>query len=72
STAITIAGSGNIDALHLRANAAAVTIEGSGDVTLTAPATLAVQIDGSGDVQLHGHAQTLSTQINGSGAIVQK
>ena len=72
SAAINIAGSGNIDALHLRTSTAAVTIEGSGDVTLTAPTTLAVQIDGSGDVQLHGHAQTLSTQINGSGAIVQQ
>jgi len=72
SATFTISGSGDIDVLRLRVNTAAVKIEGSGDVTLTAPATLAVEIDGSGDVQLHGHAQTVSQQINGSGAIVQK
>ena len=72
STAITISGSGDIDALRLRANAAALSIEGSGDIILSAPSALAVDIDGSGDVELHGHAQTLSSQINGSGGIVQK
>ncbi len=72
SAAFTISGSGDIDVLRLRTNAAAVTIEGSGDVTLTAPAALAIEIDGSGSVEVHGHAQTLSQQINGSGAIVQK
>lgn len=72
SAAFTISGSGDINVLRLRTNAAAVTIEGSGDVTLTAPAALAIEIDGSGSVEVHGHAQTLSQQINGSGAIVQK
>ncbi|MDQ2907872.1 MAG: DUF2807 domain-containing protein [Candidatus Eremiobacteraeota bacterium] len=72
SATVEDSGSGTIELVHLRTTTLSASVEGSGDVTLSAPRELTLEIDGSGSIDVHGHAQALTSQINGSGHIIQE
>jgi hypothetical protein len=64
-----IAGSGDINALQLRATDLKVAVSGSGDVRIgtLAAKSIDVSVAGSGDVLVGGKADTVSSTIAGSG-----
>ncbi|MFN4114877.1 MAG: head GIN domain-containing protein [Inhella sp.] len=65
---VAIAGSGDVRAQELAADAVQVAISGSGDAAVQAFKTLKVSIAGSGDVRYSGNPE-LSTRIAGSGSV---
>lgn len=63
-----VSGSGDIDVSGIEANKASVTINGSGDVTLSVKESLEAEINGSGDIVYYGNP-SISKQRSGSGDI---
>lgn len=66
-----ISGSGDIVAEYLNVADAAVSISGSGDVSVNASENLNVQTSGSGDVSYRGRPRVQS-RVSGSGSLTSK
>lgn len=67
--ALTVSGSGEIDAAALAAERAVVRVEGSGEAAVAASASLDAKVSGSGDITYHGTPAQLVTAVAGSGEI---
>jgi hypothetical protein len=66
---LSVGGSGDLDAQDLVARTAAVKVNGSGSVELTATERLEAHILGSGDVTVAGEPADVVQQIRGSGRV---
>jgi hypothetical protein len=69
---LAISGSANADLGALKAQAAKVDIEGSGDATLAPTDAADITIEGSGDVTLLTRPARLQSNVSGSGRIRQQ
>ncbi len=69
SVKLSISGSADADLAAMKAQAADVTIEGSGSAKVAPPAEAKVDISGSGDVHLLTDPPKLATHISGSGQV---
>ena len=67
-----ISGSANADLGAVKAAAAKVEIEGSGDATLAPTDAADIDISGSGDVTLLTHPVKLQSNVSGSGRVIKK
>ena len=65
---VTLAGSGDIDAVELKTKSTDITLSGSGDCDVWATDKLKVEVTGSGDVTYSG-APTVNKQVTGSGSV---
>lgn len=63
------AGSGELDARHLRAQTVSVTQTGSGSSTVQARGTVAASVSGSGDIEVEGNPEQRSISRTGSGNV---
>jgi hypothetical protein len=68
---IDISGSGDVDLGKLAAQDASVEIDGSGSAAIAPTASADLHISGSGEVNLLTHPANVSSDISGSGRIVQ-
>lgn len=68
---LNIFGSGNAELADLLSEDVDVSIYGSGGADVSASGTAAVKIVGSGDVRLSSTPRSLSTEVIGSGRVVQ-
>jgi hypothetical protein len=66
---ILLQGSGDVNAKFLQAQDVSVTVNGSGDATVTVTDTLNAVINGSGDINYYGNPSSVITSVNGSGNI---
>jgi hypothetical protein len=69
SLSVVIAGSGDVNARAMKAENAAVSTQGSGDVNLTVSQSLAASIEGSGDVIYSGSPANVTKNVSGSGEV---
>ncbi len=67
--AMSLSGSGTLDAARLQARVATVRISGSGDADLEVSESLSVKISGSGKVRYGGNPKTVERDISGSGSV---
>ena len=68
---VTINGSGDAALKDLTTQSARVVVSGSGDVGVSPRAEANVTINGSGDVSLGSRPARLTSELNGSGEILQ-
>jgi hypothetical protein len=64
-----LGGSNRLSARQLSADAANVTISGSGNAAVDARQQIVAEISGSGSISVYGNPKARSTQVNGSGKI---
>jgi hypothetical protein len=64
-----VRGSGDLDARHLRADAASLVHEGSGSSSVYARQNVSAQLTGSGDVTVYGNPDHREVSRSGSGNI---
>jgi hypothetical protein len=72
SVAVSLSGSGDVDARALTAESAAVDLDGSGDVCVRATRSAAASVAGSGDVTIFGNPRSVVRNVRGSGSIEVK
>jgi Putative auto-transporter adhesin, head GIN domain len=65
-------GAGDMGLFDLEAGSAQVTLDGSGDIHVSAHDTFSGVIQGSGDIVVRGHPRMLRSEVNGAGEIVQE
>lgn len=68
---VDISGSGDVDLGKLAAQDASVEIDGSGRAAVAPTASADLHISGSGEVNLLSHPANVSSDVSGSGRIVQ-
>jgi hypothetical protein len=68
---VTVEGSGAVDARHLDATTADLSVSGSGDLAATVSGSARVSISGSGSVDLYGSAVLERVSISGSGDVTR-
>ena len=68
---VTVDGSGAVDARHLDATTADLSVSGSGDLAATVSGSARVAISGSGSVDLYGGAVLERVDVSGSGSITR-
>lgn len=68
---VDIDGSGTVEAAELASERVTVTVGGSGDVSVHAVNALDASIAGSGTIRYSGSPSELTSQVSGSGEIVQ-
>jgi hypothetical protein len=68
--AVSVSGSGRVDATELQAQDATVGISGSGGCRLKVADTLSANISGSGSVYYAGSPR-VSSRVSGSGRVVK-
>ena len=66
---IDINGSGDVEVPNLKAEKAAISISGAGDVSAYVTEDVDVSITGSGDVTIKGNPKKVKQKINGSGGV---
>lgn len=64
-----ISGSNLLSARRLTADAADVTVNGSGDVAVDARQRIVAEISGAGSISVYGNPKARNTQVNGAGKI---
>lgn len=65
-------GSGNINAFGVQANAANVTITGSGNTSASVNESLTGTISGSGNIYYRGFPETIDVNVSGSGGVINR
>jgi hypothetical protein len=66
---ININGSGDVEVPNLKAEKAAISISGAGDVSAYVTEDVDISIVGSGDVTIKGNPKKVKQKINGSGGV---
>ena len=66
---ININGSGDVEVPNLKAEKAAISISGAGDVSAYVTEDVDISIAGSGDVIIKGNPKKIKQKINGSGRV---
>ncbi len=69
---MTLSGAGKVAMKDLTAQVANVSVRGNGYVVATATKSADISIYGSGDVELYGNPEIQSSDIRGSGRVIQK
>ena len=69
---ININGSGDVEVPNLKAEKAAISISGAGDVSAYVTEDVDISIAGSGDVTIKGNPKKIKQKINGSGRVSVK
>ena len=69
---ININGSGDVEVPNLKAEKAAISISGAGDVSAYVTEDVDISIAGSGDVIIKGNPKKIKQKINGSGRVSVK
>jgi len=69
---ININGSGDVEVPNLKAEKAAISISGAGDVSAYVTEDVDISIVGSGDVTIKGNPKKVKQKINGSGRVSVK
>jgi hypothetical protein len=72
SARVDISGNGDVDLAKLTARDADVDINGAGRATLAPTGAANLHISGSGEIDLLSRPASLSSDVSGSGRIVQK
>jgi hypothetical protein len=66
---VQMSGANHLSAQRLVADAANVTVNGSGNATVDARQRLVAEISGAGSITVYGNPKQRRTQVNGAGRI---
>lgn len=69
---MTLSGAGKVAMKDLTAQVANVSVCGNGYVVATATKSADISIYGSGNVELYGNPESQSSDVRGSGRVIQK
>ncbi len=67
-----VTGSGDLEAYNLKSKEVVASVTGSGDVQVTATASIRARITGSGDIMYKGNPEIEDKKVSGSGDITRQ